>query len=759
MQEVWEYIVKYMPYIIGALVLWVVCTPVWTLKIIARVIRLVFLRVRVHGKENLPYSGPILLVSNHVSLLDLLVIQSMARQRVRFLVRKDLLNFTFNRFLFWYLGALAVPRPNSAKALKEFRKQIQDHLRAGETICYFPEGEISGSGNLMRFRSGVHALIPPEVQVTVVPVRLGMLHGRLTGMYKNKIHLRGLRRYPVDFSIAFGEPVDPGLTAFQLRQKISELGAIVERLPQPGELPIHTSFIRHAKRHLFSTVFHDASSKKDINNFKMLILMTLVSKVIRKHSAGDDSSYIGVLLPNTAPTCGVLLGVMCADRTPAMMNYSAGAQVAMDSVHRAGVKLIITSKKFLAKIKWEATDEMLFLEDIVPGITKGQKFLAMMQVLLLPWRVLAHNVAPHSCFNMFNQAALLFSSGSTGVPKAVMLTHRNIMCDIWSFFRVVDWSRSDAVAGNLPFFHAFGFTVCFALPSVSGTPVAITVNPLESATIVKSLRDYNVTILAATPTFMQRYMAKAEPEDFKSVRLCITGAEKLRTETAERYREMTGRDIVEGYGCTELSPIVAINLNNSIYTLGTKADHPGSIGSALPGIHARIIDPDTGVEQAPGVEGKLQVRAGSVMKGYLNEPYLTEKAIQNNYYDTGDMAKMDADGYIYITGRVSRFSKIGGEMVPHEGVEDVLTSIHQSEFREIAVAGAKDANKGERLVIFYTCDELDVPGIIAEMRTRGLPNIWIPKADDFVKIAELPMLGSGKLDLKGLKELAKKYDR
>lgn len=748
-----------LPYALGVAALVVVCTPSLMLKIIAWVVRTVLLRVRVHGGENLPYSGPILLVSNHVSLLDLLMIQSVARQRVRFMVQRDLLKFIPNRFLFWYIGALSVPRADSTKALKEFRRKIQDRLRAGETVCYFPEGEISGSGNLMRFRSGVHALVPPEMQVTVLPVRLGMLHGRLFGIHNNRLYLRGLRRYPVDYSIAIGEPIEPNLTAFQLRQKISELGAIVERLPQPGELPIHTAFINHAKSHLFRVVFHDASSKKDISNFKMLLLMTLLSKKIRGIAIDDDSFYVGVLLPNTAVTCGVLLGVLCADRTPAMMNYSAGAQVAMDSARRAGVKTILTSKKFLEKIKWEATEEMVFLEDLVPQIGKWDKFVAIMQVLFLSKRLLAHNIAPHSCFNVCNQAALLFSSGSTGIPKAVMITHRNINCDIASFFRVIDWSTKDVVAGNLPFFHAFGFTVCFALPAATGTPVAITVNPLESAVIVKSIHDYKVTILAATPTFMQRYMTKATPDDFKSLRLCITGAEKLRSEVADRYREMTGRDIVEGYGCTELSPIASINLNNSIYTLGTKADHPGSIGSALPGIHARIIDPDTGVEQPPGVEGKLQVRAGSVTKGYLNEPYLTEKAIQNNYYDTGDMGKMDQDGYIYITGRVSRFSKIGGEMVPHEGVEDVLTRIHRTELRELAVAGCRDANKGERLLVFYTSEHFDVAAVIAEMRKSGLPNIWIPKADDFIKIPELPLLGSGKLDLKRLKEMASEYDR
>ncbi|MBQ9787722.1 MAG: AMP-binding protein [Lentisphaeria bacterium] len=758
----WEYILPYIcayyPAAIIVVIFLILCSPRLTLKIAAWVTRLVMFRLRVIGKENMPYSGPILLVSNHVSLVDMLMIQAVVRQRVRFMVRTEVINFLPTRFLFWYLGVLSVPNFRHPKAMKKFFSEIQDRLRVGETICFFPEGAISGSGNLMRFRSGVQALIPPDIQVTVMPVRLGMIHGRLTGIYKNRLRFHRLTRWPVDFSVAIGKPVDPNLSAFQLRQKISELGAIAETSPQPGERPIHTAFIYYAKRHLFGKVFYDATTETWFSNFKMLLLTIMLSKIIRKIDKGT-SGYTGVLLPNTPIAAGVLLSVQCADRTPAIMNFSAGQQVALDSVHRAGVKTILTSRKFLDKLKWEATEDMVLLEDIVPTISKKDKFIAMLMAIFLPPRTLVRNMAPLSCYNMFQQAALLFSSGSTGTPKAVMLTQRNINCDIQSFIRVVDWSTNDRVAGNLPIFHSFGFTVCFALPATTGIPVAYAANPLDSSVIVRSVRDFKITILCATPTFLQKYMMKAKPEDFKTLRLCITGAEKLRTELAERYRNMTGRDIVEGFGCTELSPIVTINLNNSIYTMGTKSDHPGSIGCPLPGIHARIVDIDSGVELPPGEDGRLQVRAGTVMKGYLGQPELTAQVIQNNYYDTGDIGHMDEDGYIYITGRASRFSKIGGEMVPHEGVEEAITKLLHSENREIAVAGRSDRLKGERLVIFHIVENLDAAAIIAGLREAGLPNIWIPKADDFVKVDHLPLLGSGKLDLLGLKKMVQQLEK
>ena len=745
-------------YIIGAIVLYVLCSPKLVLKLVGYLVRLVLIRLRVSGMENLPYSGPTLLVSNHISLLDLILLQCVTRQRIRFLVRSSVVSFLPTRLIFRYLGVLEVPNSRRPKAMKRFFQQIKRRLAQGETICFFPEGSISGHGNLMRFRSGVQPLLPENVEVSIIPVRLGMVNGRLLGLHKGKLRLRWPQRYPVNFSITIGEPIEPGLSAFQLRQKISELGAIAEKLVQPGELPLHTSFIFRAKHHPFAATFHDATTGDKLTNFNALVRIILISKMIRKLDKGT-SGYTGVLLPNAPITANVLLSVLSADRTPAIINFSAGQAVALDSARRAGVKTILTSRKFLAKLKWEQSPEMICLEDVVPSITKEMKIKALLMAILLPRRTLVRNLCPLSCYNMHHQAVLLFSSGSTGKPKAVMLTQRNINCDILSFIRIVDWSAStDCIAGNLPIFHAFGYTVCFAFPAAYGSPVAYVANPLDSAAIVKSVRDYKITILTATPTFLQKYLMKATAEDLKSLRLLITGAEKLRPELANKYREMTGRDIIEGYGCTELSPIVTINVNNSIYTLGTRADHPGSIGHPLPGVHIRIVDTSTGVEVEPGKEGRMQVRSGIVMKGYLNEPEKTNLVIQDHYYDTGDIAKMDEDGFVYITGRASRFSKIGGEMVPHEGVEDAIAKVRKKEVREVAVTGRSDNRKGERLVVLYAAEDFDVPEVIEGLRQQGLPNIWIPKSDDFVKVDELPLLGSGKLDLLKLKAIVSELE-
>ena len=334
------------------------------------------------------------------------------------------------------------------------------------------------------------------------------------------------------------------------------------------------------------------------------------------------------------------------------------------------------------------------------------------------------------------------------------LTHRNVNSDFYSFFRVVNWSRSDVLLGNLPLFHAYGMNVGFWVPTMARTKIIYLMNPLDAVLTGKAVEHHKVTLMMATPTFLQTYMRRCTREQFASLRLVITGGEKLRRDIAEKFHDMCGLSIVEGYGCTELSPIVSINLASVSSRLGREAGKPGSIGVPMPGVFVRITDPESGRMCEPGEAGLLMVKGGLVMKGYLNDPENTQQVLKDGFYNTGDVAEMDKLGYITITGRLSRFSKISGEMVPHELVELKLNELLEADGRVLAVTGAPDAKKGEKLVVFHSLPGLDIDALSEGLRRAELPNLRIPRREDYHYIEAIPMLGSGKIDLQKLKDLA-----
>jgi acyl-[acyl-carrier-protein]-phospholipid O-acyltransferase/long-chain-fatty-acid--[acyl-carrier-protein] ligase len=364
-------------------------------------------------------------------------------------------------------------------------------------------------------------------------------------------------------------------------------------------------------------------------------------------------------------------------------------------------------------------------------------------------------LAPLTHRDVNKTAVVIFSSGSAGTPKGVMLSHRNINADIYSFLCVVGWrQREDKILGNLPLFHSFGFTTSFWLPLMSGTTVIYTPNPLDMAAAGEAIEKFKISIMLSTSTFLQMLMKKCEPGQFKSLRMVIAGAEKLRPELAEKFREMTGITVIEGYGCTELSPVVAINIANSILELGARSGQSESAGHPMPGICVKIVEPSTGEEVGPGQDGVMLVRGPTVMRGYLNEPEKTAEAIKNGWYNTGDIAKMDVEGRIWISGRLSRFSKIAGEMVPHELIEEKIHGILKCEERLVAVCGAPDAKKGEKIVVLHIDLPVAPEQIAEEMRKNGVPNLWIPRPENFKKIDKMPLLASGKLNLAELRKIA-----
>jgi acyl-[acyl-carrier-protein]-phospholipid O-acyltransferase/long-chain-fatty-acid--[acyl-carrier-protein] ligase len=335
-----------------------------------------------------------------------------------------------------------------------------------------------------------------------------------------------------------------------------------------------------------------------------------------------------------------------------------------------------------------------------------------------------------------------------------MLTHFNITSNIQSVSQVLDLNSRQRMLGILPFFHATGYTGGLWAPLLTGVRIVYHVNPLDARTVGELVKRHGVTILFATPTFIQGYARRCEPGDFGSLRYVIVGAEKLTAAVADAFARHFGIEPMEGYGSTEASPMIAVNVPDyrgpGMFQVGWKR---GSVGRPLPGVSVRIVDPETGAPLPAGREGMLLVKGPNVMKGYLRDPELTAKVIQNGWYSTGDIARVDEDGFITITDRLSRFAKIGGEMVPVIKVEEVLHDALGLSDQAFSVTSVPDAAKGERLAVVHTVPEEKLGELFEKLPRWDLPNLWVPRRDSFVRVDEIPRLATGKVDLKKVREI------
>ena len=744
-----------------ALAGWLICLLIWRPSLVLRTLGLflshTLYRIRVDRIENYPDAGPVLLVANHISFLDFIFILCLKPRRVTFMVDESFYRFPGLHLFFRWSKALEVPRRMNREKMRRLIRDTHAVLNRGGAVCVFPEGAISPNGITHAFRSGLHRLMPSP-DIPVVPVRLGLHWGSLLTIYNGRLRFIKPRLLPIPGTIIVGEPIPPNWNGFRIWQRIQELGAEAEMKPVRGEKTVHYRYLRRSLQHPFESTFKDADAPKGVSNFAMLAQSIIISRKLRRILAerGDDGRFVGVLLPNKTVSVAVLFGVMFADRTPAILNYTAGDAVMQSMYDRAKLKTVVTSRLFLSRLKKPERAEMIFLEDLPKLVTKGDKLLAAAQIVLLPHQLLIRTVSPRYGTDLTHPAALLFSSGSTGMPKGILLSHHNITANIWSFWRQLNWLYgTERILGNLPLFHAFGLMVGLCFPGVTGTKVTLVANPLDGNGVCKAVRNDKVTMLISTPTFLHTYMRCCEPGDFDSLRMMVTGAEKLQKRLADSFRELTGLSIIEGYGCTEMSPIVSLNLPKDFLAVGREAGPEGSIGVAMPGIAARIVDVDTGELLDAGREGLLQLKSASVMLGYLDDPEATAAAMTSDgWYNTNDVASMDRDGYIRITGRLSRFSKIGGEMVPHEMIEHRLEEFYGIEGK-VAVTARPDPKRGEQLIVFYeTVCGLDPADAGNRLRESGLPNLWTPRPDCFFPLEKIPFLGNGKKDLKKLRELA-----
>jgi len=447
-------------------------------------------------------------------------------------------------------------------------------------------------------------------------------------------------------------------------------------------------------------------------------------------------------------------------KIPVNLNYTLSNEGIASCARQCRLQTVVTSKAFLERVRIDVPGRVVLLEELAAGSNLDDKWIALLMAWTFPVRLLERAVGGKRKIQLDDVATIIFSSGSTGDPKGVMLTHYNIGSNIEQLDQCFAFKRRDRVLGVLPFFHSFGFTGTMALPMVTGTGVVYHPSPLDAQAIGVLVEHRAVTFLLATPTFLQAYMRRCNPEDFGSVQFVLVGAEKLHERTAQAFEDKFGIRPLEAYGCTECAPAVTVNTRDyraaGFRQVGGKR---GKIGHALPGVSVRIVDPESFEPRSVGQSGLLLVRGPNVMKGYLNRPDKTAEVLRDGWYITGDIATLDQDGFLEITDRLTRFSKIAGEMVPHIRVEEKLQELADMNEQVFAVTTGPDEKKGERLLVLHTLPEGQLKSCIEKLGQIDLPNLWIPRPNAFFKVDALPYLGSGKLDLRKIRDLALQLSR
>jgi acyl-[acyl-carrier-protein]-phospholipid O-acyltransferase / long-chain-fatty-acid--[acyl-carrier-protein] ligase len=498
---------------------------------------------------------------------------------------------------------------------------------------------------------------------------------------------------------------------------------------------LHHQFLRSAKQFGSKTAIIDRTTGTRLSYTRALIGALVLAD---KFKAGDEG-FVGIMLPTSAGCILSVLGALLSGRTPVMINYSTGAhENCRYAQQKCAFKTIITSKVLLQKIHCPVVPGMVFLEDLMRSVSVVDKVAAALRAKL-PLALLQRGVHGGALDDI---AVVLFTSGSERDPKAVPLTHRNLAANLEGISAAIALRADDIFLANLPLFHVFGLTTNLCLPLQHGMTIVTYANPLEFKTICEIIRTEQVTFVVGTPIFMWGYLRKSQAGDFASCRIMLTGADKTPDSLREEFREKHDIELLEGYGCTETSPVISVNFPG--------ANRPGSVGRPLPNVRVRLEHHETGETCGVGEIGKILVQGDSVMGGYYDDFAATSLSMRRGWYDTGDMGYQDADGYLWHVGRLKRFMKIGGEMVSLIRVENALERCLPDDV-SCCVVEIPDGVRGARIVAAVTraIDEAEVTSALS----RELPNIALPR--QFVVMAELPTMGSGKIDFRRTTELVR----
>lgn len=713
-----------------------------------------FYRVRVQGRENIPETGGAMFVANHVSLVDAMLLMASTDRFIRFLMDKDIFELPVIKPVARMLRVIPVSGRHNPRDLIRALREASNSMERGEVVGVFAEGQITRIGQMLPFRKGLERIMR-HVDAPIIPIHIDGIWESLFSYYKGRLFFKWPTHWQRPVTVTFGQPMPGNSSAADVRKAVLELGTQAFSTRRSHQRLLHRAFIRTARMHPYRFAATDSLNPK-VTYFGLLFRSIFLARLMKPRWQGQK--MVGLLLPSSIAGAAANLAATLAGKVAVNLNYTTSQAILNSSAEQCEIEVVLASRQLLERMKLEAPGRVIYVEDLAPFRTKGRIYAAMLAALLMPVRLLERWVGSPPNRHIDEIVTVIFSSGSTGDPKGVLLTHHNIFSNLEGVAQVFAVNHRDRIMGILPFFHSFGYTITLWLPCVIGFGSIYHPNPLDARTIGNLAVQYRATLMVATPTFMKTYIRRCSPEDFGSVHLVMAGAEKLSERVAMAFEEKFGIRPLEGYGCTECSPVVSANIKDfrapGFYQVGQKR---GRIGHPLPGVSVRIVDPETMEPLPPGKPGMLLVKGPNVMQGYLKKPEKTAEAFYQGWYITGDLATVDDDGFIAITDRLSRFSKIGGEMVPHLKVEEALQQLAGSSELLFAVTGVPDEKKGERLVVLHVLPSDDkLQAILGRLAETGLPALWLPRPRDFFRVEQIPVLGTGKLDLRALRELAMK---
>ncbi|HUB68454.1 MAG TPA: MFS transporter [Candidatus Methylacidiphilales bacterium] len=734
---------------------YIICvTPEGLLRLALGLLGRTFYRVTPVGLDAMPATGGVLLLPNHISYVDAVILQLACPRPIRFLIYDQIYQVRSLRWGLSLLGAI----PISPKKARTAIETAVNALARGEVVCLFPEGALTRTATLQKLNRG-YELIARKARVPVMPVWLENVWGSVFSYYGGEFFWKLPRVVPLSVWLYFGAPMTAAeATPEAVRRRLYDLSAAA--FQTRPELCSHAGYesIRGLRKKFFTPVIIDAfAGERVLTGGKLLAVSIVLAGWLKKNV---PEKRVGVVLPPGLGATIANLGAILAGKVPVNLNFTAGRAANETAIARAGLRRIITAAAMLEQLKdfpWSGNriDIAELLQSFPPNQLKRWAILAF----LSPAPVLRRLIGLPR-WGDHEEAGLLFTSGSSGEPKGVVLSHRNILANTAQIGAVLGQTKLQSVLGCLPIFHSFGFTVTFWWPLLGGPRVVTYPSPLDAQKLAETIERHRIELLFTTPTFLRAFIRKARSSQLHSLRMVVTGAEKLPMEILREFEEKFGIRVSEGYGMTEASPAVAVNVldlpPSRLNPEGVLGRRVGSVGRMLPGMTARIRDIETGADLSLFETGMLWLRGANIFDGYLDDPRRTRDVLEDGWYKTGDIGRLDEDGFLFIEGRMSRFSKIAGEMIPHLTIEQKIAeawcdAAHPHEGPVAVIVGIPDEKRGESLVLL-TVLPIGQNELREKLSAQGLPNLWIPKI--IKRIPALPLLATGKLDLRACQRIA-----